>query len=238
MKSLALFAMSIFVAALSTVNGAAQAAIVGISIPVNSSDAISHPNTDNVWSVGVPPAPFNVNSGIGFLINLTFAGPGSAQNASDFTLHDHVPASGNVPDPSRAVVTFRFDTSTIVKGVLVIQHQNGISQIEGFAGNALNSLPSLGAVFGPSGDVTGSSQFTEFGAQVFDFANSNVSGGLFQLVVRKTSASGGYASYRIFPLDVNGIPIPAATTAVPLPGSFWLLGPALCGVGLARRCAV
>ena len=80
----------------------------------------------------------------------------------------------------------------------------------------------------------GPAQFTEFASQVFDFANTSFAGTFFQLVVRKTSASGGYANYRIFPLDVNGVPIAPATT-VPLPAAFWLLGSAVAGIRLLRR---
>ena len=220
------FVAMAFAAVLTTISVAAHAAIVEISIPVNSSDAISHPLTNNVWTISVPPAPFDVATGIGFLINPTFAAPGSSANPNDFTLHDHQYLSANVPDPSRAVVTFKFDTPTIVKGIEIIQHQNGISQVEGFAGDDPNNLTSLGSIFGPNGDVTGFGVFTEFSSQVFDFGNTTSGGTYFQMVVRKTSNPSGWASYRIFPI---------ATSTVPVPAAFWLLGSALGGLGMMRR---
>ena len=222
-------------AVLTTIPVAAHATIVAISIPVNSSDGTSHPLSDNVWTVSVPPAPFDVATGIGFLINPTFAVPGSPINPNDITLHDHHYLSDNVPDPTRAVVTFKFNTPTIVKGIEIIQHQNGISQLEGFAGNDPNNLTSLGSIFGPDGDVTGFSVFTEFSSQVFDFGNTTSSGTYFQLMVRKTPHPSGWASYRIFPLDVNGVRI--APAIVPVPAAFLLLGSALGGLGMMRRRA-
>ena len=216
---------------------AGHAAIVGISIPVNSSDATSHPLVDNVWSVSAPAFPLNISSGIGFLINPNVRAPSSNSDLNDFSLHDHFYVSSNVPDPTRAVVTFHFDISTIVKGVEVIQHQNGISKIEGFSGNALNTLASLGSVFGPSGDITGASLLTEWSSQTFDFGNTVTAGDFFQLVVRKTPLANGWASYRIFPLDVNGNRIAPALTAVPLPAAAWLLSSAICALGFRRRRA-
>lgn len=229
------FVAMAFAAVLTTIPFAAtHAAIVGVSVPVNSSDATSHPLSDNVWTISVPPVPFDVATGIGFLINPTFAAPGSSHNPSDFTLHDHQFLGANVPDPSRAVVTFKFDTPTIVKGLEIIQHHNGISQVEGFAGNDPNNLTSLGSIFGPNGDVTGFNVFTEYSSQLFDFGNTTSSGTYFQLVVRKTPHPNGWATYRILPLDVNGVPIPPAI--VPVPAAFWLLGSALGGLGMVRRC--
>jgi len=65
-------------------------------------------------------------------------------------LEDHVYISLNVLDPSRAVVTYHFDGSVIVTGLEVEQHGNGITKVEGFSGNSLASLASLGeaSIFG------------------------------------------------------------------------------------------
>ena len=228
---------SAFALILGIIPFATHAAIIGISVPVDSSDEISHPRSDNVWSVSVPPAPFDINTGIGFLINPIVATPGSESDPNDFTLHDHVFSSANTPDPARAVVTFQFDTPTIVKAVEIIQHTNGISKVEGLAGDALNSLVSLGSIFGPSGDIIGAEVFSEWTSQVFDFGNTTSGGTFFQLGVRKISNPLGWATYRIFPLDENGNRL--APAAVPLPAAIWLLGSAL-GLGMAllgRRAA-
>src|SRR5260370_40064760 len=137
--------------------------MVVVSIPVNSMDGACHPVSDNVWSVSAPPFPLTVNLGIGFLVNPAFALPEA------FTLHDHVYVASNIPDPTRAVVTYLFDQRVVVDKIKVIQHTNGITRIEGFVGDTPGSLTSIGAVFGPSGDVTGGFVFTEGQPYLFDF---------------------------------------------------------------------
>jgi hypothetical protein len=190
--------------ALSTSSVHAQV-ITSISIPVGSQDGGCYPVWDNVYSISAtPPTPLDVNSGIGWLVN-----PGTS-NYPNFTLHDHVYTSPNVPDPARAVVTFTFDVPVIVSGLDIVQHGNGITRIEGFAGNTTNTLASIGSVFGPSGDVTGSVQFSEGQEQFFDFGNTTQSGTFFQFIVRKTSLNDGWANYRARPqfTAVNTVPEP------------------------------
>ena len=46
-----------------------QAAIMGISKPLNSDDAQSRTLTDSNWTVTVPPFPLVTNIGIGYMIN-------------------------------------------------------------------------------------------------------------------------------------------------------------------------
>jgi len=122
--------------------------IQSVSIPVGSNDSGSHPLDDNVWTVSVPPYPFGVRTGIGVLVSPMFV-PGS----DNFALHDHQYVEPHVPDPARAVITFRFDQPVAVSRIEVVQHQNGIAQVEGFVGDSLEALTSTGAVFGPLGDV-------------------------------------------------------------------------------------
>lgn len=172
--------------------------IESVSIPVGSMDATSHPADTNVWSVRVPAYPLDVRTGIGVLVNPFFFPSGEL-----FVLHDHQYLEPHVPDPDRAVVTFRFDQPVTVRRVEIVQHTNGITQVEGLAGDSLESLSSIGAVFGPAGDVTGAEQFAEGERQTFQF-EGELPGRVFQLVVRKTSLSDGWASYRIYPVDAAG----------------------------------
>jgi hypothetical protein len=137
---------------------------------VNSNEAQSHPKNDGVWSVSTPPFPLDINTGIGFLINPAHS-TGPSPVASDFSRHDHLYSSPNIPIPTRAVVTYEFDMPTTVDQLEIIQHQNGITQIEGLVGNTLGSLSSIGTIFGPSGNVVGAGALPEHGSQVFDFNN-------------------------------------------------------------------
>ena len=80
-------------------------------------------------------------------------------------------------------MTLRFDSKVTIESLEIIQHTNGVTQVEGFAGNDVADLTSVGRVFGPLGDVTGSSVFTEGSSYVFDFssglpANRGREGGL------------------------------------------------------------
>ncbi len=191
------------------------AEIVGVSVPVNSQDAGSTIRDSGVFS----SSPVDINVGVGTILN---------PNPPQFTLHDHVNVAAHVPDPTRAQVTYSFDTSAVVKQVEILQHTNGISRVEGFVGNSVNNLVSIGNVFGPSGDVTGGGQFTERGFQTFDFGNTTVAGTIFRLVITKTSGGAGFASYAIFPQDINGSNFALATSAIPEPSTWLLLS--ICGL--------
>jgi hypothetical protein len=191
-----------------------EASIIGISKPMNSNDRLSRPLTDNIWSVSAPPFPLVTNLGIGYIINpvVMFTPPPTEPDLQDATLHDHVYTSPHFPDDTRSVITYQFDTPTIVAQLEVIEHLHGITQVEGFIGDSLTSLTSIGSVFGPSGDFTTSSGrqvFMEAEPYVFQFDNARPAT-FFRFVVRKTNLSNGYAAYRAFPRDPTGQRIPAA----------------------------
>ena len=176
--------------------------IASVEIPTNSMDAFCYPLDQGIWSVQAPPFPLNIAGGIGYLVN---------PETSDgyFVLHDHVNVSDYVPDPTRAVVTFEFDAPTVVAGVEVVQCGNGVTRVEGFAGDQLDSLVSIGSVFGPSGDLMGADQFSNGQFYMFHFENSRP-GKFFRFIIRKTNNPGGYALYRAFPMDASGRRIPPA----------------------------
>ena len=195
------------------------AAITSVSIPSGSMDSACHPVNDGVYSVAAPPYPLDVNTGIGNIINP--AGSGT------FSLHDHVYLSSYVPDPSRAVVTYEFNVPAVVDQVEIIQHRNGITRIQGFVGDSLGSLTSIGSVFGLAGDVMGANLLVEGQSHVFDFNNA-AAGRYFQMVILKTSLHNGWASYEIYPRDANG----QAFAPIPEPASLALLA---CGGGLLLK---
>jgi len=207
---------------------ATQAAslINGISVPVGSQDSGCYPVWHGVYSVS---APVDTNLGIGNLIN-----PGPISSAA-FSLHDHAYVSAYTPDPSRAVVTYEFSSPVTVDQLELIQHANGITQVEGFVGNSLGSLTSIGSVFGPAGDVTGYAALSEGASQVFDFDNT-LAGTIFQFVVRKTNLDGGWANYRAFPRREDGVRFEPQTLAVPEPRTYGMaFGLGLAGFAIWRR---
>ncbi len=192
--------------------------------------------------MGVPPYPLNVNSGIGYLINPdeSFV-PMVAEN---FSMHEHgfpnnarppVMRAPHIPDPTRAVVTYTFNAPTVVDQLEINQHTNGITRVEGFVGDSLDSLISIGSIFGPDDDVTGLEYFSETQSYVFDF-NNEMPGEIFQFVIRKTSHWSGYAAYRAFPRDAEGTRY-AAAQVIPEPTSMitWSLIGLTFGVGYWRR---
>ena len=181
----------------------ARAAIDSISLPADSQDGSCAPRDQNVWSASAPFYPYNSNIGIGHIISDPGVGWGG------FVMHDHQYDAANVPDPAREVVTYHFDQSTVVSQLEVIQHANGVSRIEGFVGDSVDSLVSIGNVFGPSGDITGSGVFSDGTSQVFDFNNA-VAGTWFRFVVTKTPLDNGFALYRAYPRDAAGQRIPGS----------------------------
>ena len=134
--------------------GNGQAAIVSISKPPNSDDADCLPLRDGVYQVSVPPYPLNVDLGIGNIVN-----PVYPDTYGDFVIHDHQYVAPHIPDPARSVVTYRFHSPTVVAGLEFAQHMNGITAVEGFVSDDSETVVSMGTVFGPRGDVTGSSVF-------------------------------------------------------------------------------
>jgi hypothetical protein len=106
--------------------------IVEVSVPPDSSDGPSWSSNQNVWTESFPIKDVN-QIGIGYVVE-----PEPFHRSwseADFVMHDHMYISPGVPDPSRANITFRFSKPAKIGEVLIIQHANGIGQIEGFIGN-------------------------------------------------------------------------------------------------------
>ena len=178
--------------------------IESISVPPNSQTGYCWVVAHSAPSVSVPPYPFDSALGAGNLIN-----PDPASNVL-FSLHDHVYVAPNVPDPTRARVTYTFNTPVTVGGIAVVQHANGIAQLEGFVGNLPNALASTGLFFGTYGNVSGPVIFPELYLDTFVVPNP-ASGSIFQLIIRRTTEVNGWANYHIVPLDLTGFPIQPAT---------------------------
>jgi hypothetical protein len=91
-----------------------------------NSDADCMPLRHNKWQTDFPITdPARI--GVGYLV-----APASFIFAPEpFALHDHHYTANNTPDASRANVTYQFTAPTSVRDLLVIQHTNGITEIEG-----------------------------------------------------------------------------------------------------------
>ena len=186
---------------------ALAARITEVSIPTGSMDSPCHPVWDNKWTVSAPPYPLNVAWGIGFLLHDVMPNYGS------YTLHDHQYAEPYVPNPARSVVTYHFDGPATVDQVHMIQHNNGIWRIEGYVGDSLAGLVSIGEA--SVAQVTGELQLS-----TFDFGNTQA-GTYFRFIIKRTDISNGYACYRAYPADASGerfapIPEPCALTLLAL----------------------
>jgi hypothetical protein len=115
--------------------------------------------------------------------------------------------SPGVPDPRRANITYRFSKPAKIGEVLIIQHMNGIGQIEGFVGNDEKSMKSIGRANSTLGanlplkDGT----FAEGYRDLFKFERSG-EGRLFRIVITKTPLPNGYAVYRAYPRNDDHSP--------------------------------
>lgn len=224
-----LFALGIVAISVTT-----QAAITSVSVEKASQDYgnnDSYPARDNIWSATVPPYPFNTSLGIAHILDTS---PSVlAHDISPTTrlgvLHSHKYDAPYVPVFS-AVVTFTFDFPTVVDQLEILQHVNGVTRVEGFIGGDINSLASIGNIFGPDGDARGAFHFTEGQSYLFDFDNS-VAGTIFQFRITQTSLENGYALHRAFPRLSDGTRI----EAVPEPAIDSLVVAGLIGVVLLRK---
>lgn len=230
------------------VSGPSFASVIEVSIPFNSQSPFTRPQIDQLWDATAVNGVLDVNTGIGIIIN---PGPVVQIDALEFGLHqDPLPPSSpylsaGIPEPTSSTVTYTFDQQTIVSGVEVVQHVNGITQVTGLLGDSLLSMQSLGSVFGPSGNLVdpgcGAGGILPNGiSQVFDFGNSTLTGSIFQLTVNRTSCTFAYGAYRIFPLDEDGHRILAINDPSEIPepgngGTMVLLAGGLLLFGCVRR---
>ncbi len=124
----------------------AGASIIEISIPIGSQSPLSRPANDQVWDVQAQGGVLDVNLGVGIIVNPVFVIPPPGYVGTNyFPLHQDSfsPApyvSAYVPDPENSSVVFQFDQATIVSGIEIVQHVNGVTQLNGKIGTSLTSL--------------------------------------------------------------------------------------------------
>jgi hypothetical protein len=176
---------------------AADPKIVEVTVPPDSSDGPSWSSNQNIWTETFPIEDVD-RIGIGYILE-----PEPFHRSwseADFVMHDHMYLSPGVPDPKRANITYRFSKPAKIGEILIIQHANGIGQIEGFIGNDEKSMKSIGhasSTLGanlPPKDGT----FVDGYRDLFKFERSG-EGKLFRIVITKTPLPNGYAFFRAYP---------------------------------------
>jgi hypothetical protein len=184
---------------------AADPKIVAIATTVGGSDSNSAPRNENTWNITFPIRDVN-HIGIGYVVEPEPFHRNWVQGA-DFTMHDHAGTPG-VPDPSRAVITYRFNKPARVVEVMLIQHGNGVTQIEGYVGDNDNAMQSIGKAPSTSVGANLPPQDGRFvdGSRDFFYFPQTREGKLFRMVIRQTSGTNGYAMYRAYPRGSNHKP--------------------------------
>ena len=178
--------------------------IVSVSVPPDSSDLNSWSFDTGLYSTEFPIRDAE-HIGIGYIVE-----PEPFHHnwsPADFVMHDHMYVAPGVPDPRRANITYRFDEPANISEVLIVQHTNGIGQIEGFVGDDEKSLRSIGYANSTLGAnlPLKENTFAEGYRDVFKFDRAG-EGRVFRIVITKTPLPNGYAFYRAYPRNVDHRP--------------------------------
>jgi hypothetical protein len=180
---------------------ALEPVIVEVSVPPDSSDGPSWSSNQSVWTESFPISDVD-KIGIGYIVE-----PEAFHRSwseADFVMHDHMYISPGVPDPKRANITYRFSKPAKIGEVLIVQHANGIGQIEGFVGNDERNMKSIGRASStlganlPAKDGT----FVDGYRDLFRFERTG-EGKLFRIVITKTPLPNGYAFFRAYPRNID-----------------------------------
>ncbi|MBN8247273.1 MAG: thrombospondin type 3 repeat-containing protein [Verrucomicrobia bacterium] len=169
--------------------------VVRLEVPAGSQDERSTTGRQQIWSVSVPKFPLDHQSGVGRLISPT--------HLTTLTLHARGFPAPHAPDPGRSTITYHFDSAQVVTDLEVRQHHDGITRVEGFVGDSVASLKSIGSAVGPRGEATGSGVFDEGEITVFRFREPRP-GTVFRAVISRTSHPDLYGIYRMFPRTPEG----------------------------------
>ena len=87
-----------------------------------------------------------------------------------------------------------------ISEVLIVQHTNGIAQVEGFIGDDEKNLKSIGFANSALGAnlPLRENTFAEGYRDIFKFERAG-EGKVFRVVITKTPLANGYAVYRVYP---------------------------------------
>jgi len=176
--------------------------IRSIRIPEDSCDRNCYPLDQKTWKASFPIQD-TARIGIGYIVEpqpfVKVWGP------SDFSFHDHKYVSEYVPDPNRAEIVYEFDFRTLVRDLIVLQHSDGITQIQGSVrDNDGEAWKGIGVAVSKNRKLaTGSRVFDEGERDFFEFLPPLMPGRFLRIVIDRTSARGGFATYRIYPRNIE-----------------------------------
>jgi hypothetical protein len=124
-------------------------------------------------------------------------------------MHDHQYKAPNIPDPQRANILFRFNKSVRVADLVIIQHSNGVAEVEGWVGDSKDNMRSIGTATSSLAQAAlGLNVFNNGARDVFTFKQSG-EGKFLRVVITKTSLPNGYAFFRMYPRNSSRKPFQA-----------------------------
>lgn len=182
-----------------------HARLASVAVPENSQNGTGNrPLTERLWMARFPAG---ASRGIGWLVssNLPSVVAGSSANASEFTLH--VTGSyraPNIPDPAKASLTFEFDRPAAVRELEIIEHSNGIAELEVRVSDAVTELEQAATSLGRHTGSLGPGPFKEFATNHFQISGGLVPRKFLRVIVTRTPHASAFAAYRIFPRAWNG----------------------------------
>lgn len=126
-----------------------------------------------------------------------------------FSLHVRSQYNDYRPDPEHTTVTYIFEGPVEIADLEAIVHTNGITEIEGFSGDQVETLESIGRA---QGSAAGRDRpYTkDRSTEVFTFdPDKRRPGRVFRFVVRESVQAHSFANYQAFPRARDGRRFPA-----------------------------
>ncbi len=168
--------------------------ITSLAMPVGSLDG-GAPLEDQAWSVTFPLSKPDA-PGIGYLV--------APEKLPDdrLALHDHhfLEPGTSFLDRRRSVITYGFERETAVLELEMIQHNNAIARVEGFAGNREDEMVSVGVASIDPGCFR--AEYYEGQHCLFTFPHPRKAR-FFRVEMLETNSPQGFAVFRAYPRGMD-----------------------------------